>query len=214
MATKAPKDAVYLYKFRGVSNLRWLIDILVRQRLYAASYDELNDPMEGYFLFDPSTEADVKANLRDLRKRTGICSLSKNYTNTLMWSFYGEDHKGICIKLAVTSKGWEKREIRYEKSLPVITDEPKKYLDLMSSKSIHWKYENEERYIRVFDSQGKMRKSRFLSIYIDAIYLGYKMNDKDVTFYTKLFQSLLPYLTKDKIRQLKRTEIDTGFDNV
>ena len=91
-----------------MSNLRWLIDILVRQRLYAASYDELNDPMEGYFLFDPSTEADVKANLRDLRKRTGICSLSKNYTNTLMWSFYGEDHKGICIKLAVTSKGWKK----------------------------------------------------------------------------------------------------------
>lgn len=214
MATKAPKNAVYLYKFRGVSNLRWLIDIIMRQRLYAASYDELNDPMEGYFLFDPNTDADVKARLRDMRKRTGICSLSKNYTNTLMWSFYGEDHKGICIKLAVTSKDWIYREIHYDSILPVITDDVDKFLDLLSSKSNHWRYEDEVRYIRVFDSQEKMRKSRFISIYIDAIYLGYKMNDKDVAYYTKLFHSLLPYLSKDKIRQLKRIEIDTGFDNV
>lgn len=214
MATKAPRNAVYLYKFRGVSNLRWLIDILMRQRLYAASYDELNDPMEGFFLFDPSTDDNVKAYLRDKRKRTGICSLSKNYRNTLMWSFYAEDHKGICIKLAVTSKEWIQREIIYDNKLPVMTDDSSKYMDLLSSKSKHWEYEDEVRYIRVFDSQDKMRKSRFVSIYIDSIYLGYKMNDKDVAYYTKLFQTVLPYLTKDRIRQLKRDEIDTGFDNV
>lgn len=214
MATKAPKNAIYLYKFRRVSNLRWLLDIIMRQRLYAASYDELNDPMEGYFLFDPATNADVKSHFRDMRKRTGICSLSKKYNNTLMWSFYGEDHKGICIKLAVTSKDWIKREIIYDQNLPVITHDGDNYLDLLSSKSKHWDYEEEVRYIRIFDSQEKMRKSRFISIYIDAIYLGYKMNNKDVAYYTKLFHSLLPYLSKDKIRQLKRDEIDTGFVNV
>lgn len=122
--------------------------------------------------------------------------------------------QGICIKLAATSKGWISREIHYDNILPAITDDEDKYLELLSSKSKHWDYEDEVRYIRVFDSQEKMRNSRFISIYIDAIYLGYKMNEKDVAYYTKLFRSLLPYLSKEKIRQLKRNEIDTGFDNV
>lgn len=214
MATKPPKSPEYFYKFRGVSNLHWLIDIIMRQRLYAAAYDELNDPMEGYFLFDSSTDVAVRESLRDKRKRTGICSLSKNYKNTLMWSFYGEDHKGICIKLAVPSKGWTKRAIKYENILPVITDQPDKFIDLLSSKSKHWEYEDEVRYIRVFDNLKKMRKSRFLSIYIDEIYLGYRMSEKDVSYFKKLFLSLLPYLSEKQIRQLKREEIDTGFENI
>lgn len=186
----------------------------MRQRLYAASYDELNDPMEGYFLFDSSTDAKVREYLRDKRKRTAICSLSKNYTNTLMWSFYGEDHKGICIKLAVTSKDWIKRIINYDNMLPTLTDDSSKFLNLLSSKSKHWEYEDEVRYLRIFESQDKMKKSRYISIYIDSIYLGYRMSKKDVAYFTKLFRSLLPYLSEEKIRQLKRTEIDTGFANV
>ncbi len=214
MAINPPKNPEYFYKFRGVSNLRWLIDILLRKRLYAAAYDELNDPMEGFFLFDPSTDVKTREELRDKRKLTAICSLSKDYRNTLMWSFYAEDHKGICIKLAVTSSNWNKTELKYDNKLPIMTKDPEAYIKLLSQKSEHWAHEEEVRYIRVFKNQKQMGQSRYVHIYIDKIYLGYKMSTKDVSFYTNLFKTLLPYLTNEKIQQLKIRDINTGFNNV
>lgn len=131
-----------------------------------------------------------------------------------MWSYYAEDHKGICIKLAVTSHKWKRIKIEYNDKLPVLTDDSSEYNSLLGTKSKLWENEEEVRYIRVFDSQDKKRKSPFVQIYIDSIYLGYRMSKKDVSFYTKLFQSLLPYLPKENIRKLSKAEIDTGFVNV
>jgi len=42
----------HYYKFRSLWNLKYFIDIITNERLYAARYDELNDPMEGAFLID------------------------------------------------------------------------------------------------------------------------------------------------------------------
>jgi hypothetical protein len=41
-----------LYKYRGLSNLRYVADILCHERLYCAPYTELNDPFEGFFYFE------------------------------------------------------------------------------------------------------------------------------------------------------------------
>lgn len=214
MAVTAPKNAKYYYKFRGVSNLRWLIDILMRQRLYAAAYNELNDPMEGYFLFDDKTAPDIKKQLRDKRSVTGICSLSESYTNTLMWSFYAEDHKGICIKLAVTSEKWQLKKVNYCDELPKMSGKEEDFINLLSVKSRHWEYEKEVRFIRIFENKQKMKGSRYVSVYIDKIYLGYKMDQKAASYFTRLFKTLLPYLKDEDVVQLKREEIDTGFNNI
>lgn len=41
---------------------------------------------------------DVKeAILKSLKDKTGICSFSKSYLNTKMWSHYADSHKGICL---------------------------------------------------------------------------------------------------------------------
>lgn len=40
----------HYYKYRSLSNLRYFLDILINKRLYMATYDELNDPMEGAFV--------------------------------------------------------------------------------------------------------------------------------------------------------------------
>ena len=36
-----------LYKYRGIQNFRFLVDIILKNRLYAAKYSDLNDPMGG-----------------------------------------------------------------------------------------------------------------------------------------------------------------------
>lgn len=40
-----------LYKYRGFNNFEFALDIFVNQRLYAATYKKLNDPMEGRFIY-------------------------------------------------------------------------------------------------------------------------------------------------------------------
>ncbi len=41
-----------LYKYRGIKELRYFVDIILNQRLYAAPYFDLNDPMEGHYLYE------------------------------------------------------------------------------------------------------------------------------------------------------------------
>jgi hypothetical protein len=47
-----------LYKYRNASSFRFLADILLKSRLYAAPYFDLNDPMEGRYLMSPSGKID------------------------------------------------------------------------------------------------------------------------------------------------------------
>jgi len=42
-----------LYKYKTIGSFRFLLDIIVNQRLYAAKYNKLNDPMEGLFWYNP-----------------------------------------------------------------------------------------------------------------------------------------------------------------
>ena len=46
----------HYYKFRNLNSIRHFLDILVNNRLYAARYDELNDPMEGAYLINGYNE--------------------------------------------------------------------------------------------------------------------------------------------------------------
>jgi len=40
-----------LYKYRSLKNFQFIADLLVNNRFYAATFSELNDPMEGLFLY-------------------------------------------------------------------------------------------------------------------------------------------------------------------
>ena len=41
-----------LFKYRGVQNFKFFIDIILRNRLYASQYVDLNDPMEGQYYYN------------------------------------------------------------------------------------------------------------------------------------------------------------------
>lgn len=74
----------YYYKYRSLANMKRFIDILMNRRLYASKYLDLNDPMEGFFLYDQNVPRNVVTKLRDERATTLICSLSKN---SVQWSY-------------------------------------------------------------------------------------------------------------------------------
>ena len=198
----------YLYKYRSLANMKRFIDILMNRRLYASKYLELNDPMEGFFLYDKNVPRPIVAKLRDERATTLICSLSKTPYNGLMWSMYGDEHKGVCIKLKVTSPNWDEVTVDYSSERTLITDRNASIDTILEKKSVQWQHEEEVRYIN------SAPKSPYLKIEIDTISLGAKMSRADVSFYTSLIEmanKAYPQKKPIKIKKLTKDEIDFGF---
>lgn len=87
-----------LYKYRSISNFKNFVDIIVNNRLYAANFESLNDPMEGHYFYDKSTlDEKTRKEIYDKKSGLKICSLSKNSNNYLLWSHYAEGYRGVSI---------------------------------------------------------------------------------------------------------------------
>lgn len=187
----------HYYKFRSLNNIRHFLDILVNNRLYAARYDELNDPMEGAYLINGYNENIIRL-LKTRKYKTRICSLSKDYRHTLLWTHYAKGHKGCCIE--VIPKNWDTVEpINYVDDLPIANNDTEGR-ELLSYKSKLWQYEQE---VRLFS------KSSYCKVDIRQIIFGHKMPDTDYRFYENLIQSINPSI---KVRKIQEVEINTGYN--
>lgn len=198
----------YLYKYRSLKDMKRFIDILMNRRLYASKYLDLNDPMEGFFLYDQNIPPSIVSKLRDERATTLICSLSKTPKNGLMWSMYGDEHKGCCIKLKVTSPNWKEVDVNYNSIKTVITNNNASIDTVLGAKSVQWKHEEEVRYINTNP------KSPWLKIEIAQIFFGAKVSRADYSFYKQLIDTINaanPTKTPIECRKFTKDDIDFGF---
>ena len=187
----------HYYKFRSLNNIRYFLDILVNNRLYAARYDELNDPMEGAYLINGYNENIIRL-LKTRKYKPRVCSLSKNYIHALLWTHYAEGHKGCCIE--IIPKNWDTLEpINYVDNLPIVNNDTEGR-ELLSYKSKLWKYEEE---VRLFN------KSSYCKVYISQILFGYKISNTDYRFYERLIHSINQSIV---VRKIQESEIYSGFN--
>ena len=93
---KAEKEAMRLYHYLET---RWALDDIRRRRLKLSTIEDMNDPYEGFSVcsdHEVTQAALEKTQWEFVNKYIALCfSLSPN--NMLMWSHYGEKHKGICL---------------------------------------------------------------------------------------------------------------------
>lgn len=165
-----------LYKYRSVRDFKYFLDIILRQRLYASPYFDLNDPMEGQYLYSRGQlSRELVQAIRGEKEKFKICSLSKDPEHPLMWAHYADGHKGVVIGVTVNKEKYDVRPIVYSDELPNI--DTSNYVSLQSAKDIlcHkvgvWEYEKEE---RVFVS-----RSNYVKVSIKEIWLGSKMKRDD-----------------------------------
>ncbi len=94
------------YKFRSITNLHYIVDILFNKRLYCCPADQLNDIREGDLRVgnDRGRELQVieygdavSKQLKTLR----VCSLTKSFDNHLLWAHYANGYSGIAIEVEI-----------------------------------------------------------------------------------------------------------------
>lgn len=164
-----------LYKFKSLSNLGHVLDIVLHERLYCALYTELNDPFEGQFIsgwrvrredmMTPLEEliaqqnggvfrsaCDLNSVLPQGSKAPRICSLSRRCDDVRMWSHYADSHQGVAIEIDFSGIQADAHEVSYSAKLKLYGDhlqaETPTVINVLTSKTDHWSYETEHRVIQ------------------------------------------------------------------
>lgn len=162
-----------LYKYRGINNFEFLVDILVNNRLYACHFSELNDPMEGIYYYYSKDYDQLKNYIEKnklIKNDLNICSLSGKKNDPLMWTHYAQEERGINIGVKVINNNIEKVEymsssLLANQNFNIQDDDAAK--KILKSKLKDWKYENEK---RVFTS------GHYVEIEIHEIIFGSRID--------------------------------------
>lgn len=188
-----------LYKFRSLENFDRIVDILANKKFYLSKWNNLNDPMEGYFhyiIYDTNIiyKDKIERFISD-KNELRICSFSNTYHPILLWAHYANQHKGIAIEVTLNSKEYNNLyKVKHAKNIPELNFDlnPTPY-DVLRSKIKHWSYEKE---YRVID------KPEFISLgEITGVYFGIETD----SFKKTLIQSLLN-------KSIKTYETKIDFD--
>jgi hypothetical protein len=158
---------------------------------YWSGHPDIDDPAAEY----QRTLLNSIVNELRMRQSKAVLSLATSYRSPLMWSHYGDQHRGVCVEYDTTdSKGWDLHEVRYGKSREINAS---MLLDAVANKNANaarevddacylvksrqWRYEKEWRVLR---EKGAHRSS----FKLNALIFGMKCAP---SVQTVLFRSLV-----------------------
>ncbi|MEM5552044.1 hypothetical protein WNY63_15020 [Pseudoalteromonas neustonica] len=175
-----------LYKFRSLDNFQFVLDIIVNKRLYAATFDAMNDPMEGFYTADDDIPDELIKSLQEHRKTLKFCSLSKYSNNPLMWAHYGSGSRGIVIGVEVKEEE-DIREVIYGSHSHLMASNPstlERAKNVLSFKAGFWQYEDE---VRVFADKGN-----YISVKVTEIIFGERVDRTQKALLKKIVKATNP----------------------
>ncbi len=176
-----------LYKYRSLQNFKNFVDIILKNRLWASKYKDLNDPMEGqYYYQDGELNRDIRNRLLEEKGTLRLCSLSKVRDNQLMWSHYTNGQRGVAIGLRIDENLFNVRPIQYDGIVSIRNQDfnDQTATEILSHKLEVWNYEQE---VRVF-----VRDQNFIEINIEEIITGIAMSNADFGLVKELIEKVNP----------------------
>lgn len=147
------------YKFRSSSQFEFALDIILNNRLYCSDWRNLNDPMEGMFVYGSGAPgaSDPKervAQIIEQKRGLKVCSLSKTFDCHLLWAHYASGFSGIAIEVDIPERSSSIKHIQYGGVFgPYLSPEGNHSAEdaaslVLSSKYKEWAYEKEVRVLQ------------------------------------------------------------------
>ncbi len=129
---------------------QWVYQNLRRKRLKISRFLELNDPFELLAVNqgDPVQRRRMKDWAKRVHDEYGVICFSRSWRSPLMWSHYGDRHRGVCLGFEVSDL--EKINYRPDRlARGLLMDDPQPRTAwtqlLLTTKFAEWKYEREAR---------------------------------------------------------------------
>lgn len=192
-----------LYKYRDFSNIEFGLDIFINQRLYAANFKALNDPMEGRFVYSKGLlNREALMSIRGDKAEYRILSLGKSQYNMLMWSYYAGGHAGFVVGVEIDDEQADVEEVEYvdENTISHMDvkggDLPKV---ILKRKLKLWDHEQE---FRVFQ-----RNQEFVKVKVRELIFGLKTDAIKKEMLSKIATKFCPDV---EISTLSRDQLNTG----
>jgi hypothetical protein len=176
-----------LYKYRSLDNFKNFVDILLKNRLYAARYKDLNDPMEGQYYYQSGTlSQSVRNKILQEKGELRICSLSRVNNNELMWSHYTNGQRGVAIGVEIDRNKYSVRPIQYNGIASIRQQDfsDQTAMEILGHKLEVWSYEQEERAF--------IRDKHFIDVKVKTIITGRAMSPQDFGFIRDLINHINP----------------------
>jgi hypothetical protein len=165
---------INLYKFRSSKQFGFAMDIIMHQRLYCSSWQNLNDILEGNGLPDFQKFESGQISYNELyaqTKRLRVCSLSASYESHLLWAHYADGLKGLAIEVSVPAE--HAIEVLclpdIDEGFPEIDDPVELARERLRRKLKCWKYEKEYRIIQL--------EPRFYDVQVQSVIVGGRMEE-------------------------------------
>lgn len=139
----------------------YALDAIADQRLKISRFDDLNDPFE---LFSASVaDLGIRKVLTQFKQQMvsvyGLHCFSKHFLNPLLWSHYGDRHRGVALEFEIQDS--DVLEVDYQPNRLLLDYQERartgglRESDLeafLVTKFVHWKYEDEVRTICKLDA--------------------------------------------------------------
>lgn len=189
-----------LYKYRSLSNLQFALDIIVNKRMFAAKFQDLNDPMEGVYKYHPEALNQQERNMISGNKNEyRLLSLSETLNNMLMWSYYAESHKGMIVCVSVTDPEAKVVPVEYVDDITIDMSREDVAKGILTKKFRLWEHEREHRAF--------VRGKSFIKVAVEELIFGVKANKDLKELITKIAKNCDPNI---KVRTLRQDELHKG----
>ncbi|MCL1121723.1 DUF2971 domain-containing protein [Shewanella seohaensis] len=176
------------YKYKSLDNFEFLLDLILKERLYAALHHELNDPMEGVVKINGTIPKDKEQEWDELIKTFRLVCFSRDKDHPLMWSHYADGARGCVIEFQLMDDQ-QVHNVTYLKK-PMLTERHMtrgKAEEILVYKEKHWKYESESRCLLG-------ENNTFLPIYIKSVTFGSRAEKSKVDMLLHILSLCKPNL--------------------
>lgn len=190
-----------LYKYRGFENLEFALDIFINQRLYAADFRTLNDPMEGRFIYSKGMlSRDDLRMIRGSKSEYKILSLSANPNNMLMWSYYAQGHQGFVVGVDIIDDTAQTIPINYVDDLKLDHHGDSDLAKQILTKKLKlWDHEQEYRVL--------VHQYPFVSVRVKELRFGIDADLRQMDLLTAIAEKFCPDVL---VSQMNRSDLEMG----